>query len=87
MDDNKVKEAVKRQEEWMKRDHTTDADDRKRSYNSSSAIDVTAEDMEAFRLKRAKRDDPMAAFADTEELLEYNGSSSSSSSSSSSNKR
>ena len=26
---------------------------------------------QAYRLKRTKRDDPMAAFADTEELLEY----------------
>jgi hypothetical protein len=26
---------------------------------------------QAYRLKRTKRDDPMAAFADSEELLEY----------------
>ena len=44
-----------------------EADDRKRGYNSTTAIDVTAEDMEAYRIKKAKRDDPMAAFADSEE--------------------
>jgi pre-mRNA-processing factor SLU7 len=68
-----VREAVRKQEEWQRRDHTAEADDRKRGYNSTTAIDVTAEDMEAYRLKKAKRDDPMAAFADSEELLDYDG--------------
>jgi pre-mRNA-processing factor SLU7 len=68
-----VREAVRKQEEWQRRDHTAEADDRKRGYNSTTAIDVTAEDMEAYRLKKTKRDDPMAAFADSEELLDYDG--------------
>jgi pre-mRNA-processing factor SLU7 len=71
LDDEKVLNAVQRQDEWAKQDHSQEADDRKRGYNSMSTIDVTPEDMEAYRLKRLKREDPMAAFADTEELLEY----------------
>jgi hypothetical protein len=45
----------------------------KRSYNSMSTVDVTAEDMEAYRRIKTKRDDPMAAFmGDDEILLDYN---------------
>ena len=44
----------------------------KRRYNSVDAnVDVTAEDMEAYRLKRQRADDPLAKLADTEEILEY----------------
>lgn len=71
LDDQKVLDAVRREEEWAKKDHTADADDRKRGYNSMQSIDVTLEDMEAYRLKRMKKEDPMAAFNDSEELLEY----------------
>jgi len=45
------------------------ADDRKRTYNSMQAVDVTLEDMEAYRLKRGKEEDPMSALLDSEELL------------------
>jgi|AntAceMinimDraft_1070359.scaffolds.fasta_scaffold88159_1 hypothetical protein len=34
--------------------------------------DVTEEDMDEFRKKRIKADDPMAAMGDGEELLDYN---------------
>ena len=36
----------------------------KRGYNAagSEGLDVTEEEMEAFRLKRVRADDPMAAF-------------------------
>ena len=77
LDDLKVKEAVKKAEEWMKKDHSVEFDDRKRSYNSMTTIDVTAEDMEAYRLKKVNRDDPMAALGgDSEELLPYDKNSS-----------
>jgi pre-mRNA-processing factor SLU7 len=64
LDDLKVKEAVKKEEEWSKRDHSAEGDDRKRGYNSMTTIDVSLEDMEAYRLKKNKREDPMDAFAD-----------------------
>eukprot|EP00741_Cyanophora_paradoxa_P019865 tig00000217_g19173.t1 len=45
------------------REQCNDADDRRRPYNSSREIrDVTEEDMEEYRLKRIRSDDPMAAF-------------------------
>lgn len=45
----------------------------KRSYNSMSTVDVTAEDMEAYRRIKTKRDDPMAAFlgGGDDVLLDY----------------
>ena len=38
------------------------ADDKTHAYNSMKTIDVGLEDMEAYRLKRQRKDDPMAAF-------------------------
>ena len=38
------------------------ADEKTRAYNSMKTIDVGLEDMEAYRLKRQRKDDPMAAF-------------------------
>ena len=35
------------------------------------SYDINSLNLQAYRLKRTKRDDPMAAFADSEELLEY----------------
>lgn len=52
-------------------------DDRKRGYNQSASGDgdagdeVTAESLEAYRLKRTKTDDPMAALMDSDVLLDY----------------
>ena len=48
-----------------------DGDERKRGYNSMQSVDVTAEDMEVYRMKKVKADDPMAALLDSEEILEY----------------
>ena len=36
-------------------------DERKRGYNVSHEVDVTEEDMEAYRMKRQRKDDPMNA--------------------------
>ena len=48
-------------------------DGRKRKYNSATGgdVDVTEEEMEAFRLRKERSDDPMARLADSGELLEY----------------
>lgn len=60
MDQDKVKLAIKRQEE--EEAALADQDDRKRKYNSlaGSGNGVTDEDMEAYRLRKARADDPMA---------------------------
>ena len=44
-----------------------EADDRKRAYNSLAGqdVDVSAEEMEAWRIKRSRGDDPLA-FIDKE---------------------
>ncbi|XP_030848399.1 pre-mRNA-splicing factor SLU7 [Strongylocentrotus purpuratus] len=63
----KIKEAMKRQEEHEKEvDKLLAMDERKRPYNSLNSYDSvrqpTEEEMEAYRLKRARMEDPMAAF-------------------------
>lgn len=61
LDAEKLKEAMKRQEAALRR-REEDGDDRKRGYNSlNEDFSVTAEDMEAYRLKRSRGDDPLAA--------------------------
>lgn len=74
LDAKKVDQAIKKYDEWEKNGQASDdkASDRKRGYNSMSAVDVTAEDMEAYRLKKSKREDPMALVS-SEELLPYEG--------------
>ena len=45
--------------------------DKKRKYNSvSTEVDITAEEMEAYRLKKDRTDDPIAQFG-SEEILAY----------------
>jgi pre-mRNA-processing factor SLU7 len=46
-------------------------DDRKRGYNSMQSVEVTVEDMEVYRMKKAKGEDPMEALMESGELLEY----------------
>eukprot|EP00873_Tetraselmis_striata_P001944 jgi/Tetstr1/422208/TSEL_013060.t1 len=59
LDEEKLQEAIKKQKEAEKAD---DADERKRGYNSLKAndTDVTPEEMEAWRMKKKRTDDPMA---------------------------
>jgi pre-mRNA-processing factor SLU7 len=66
-DKDKLAEALARQDDFKKQDHKTEADDRRRSFNSMKASDVTEVDMEAYRMKKSRRDDPMAAFVDDED--------------------
>lgn len=67
-DRDKVQAALRRQQQ--KQDEE-EADEKKRKYNSFSAeLDVTEEDMEAYRLSRGRGvEDPMANMG--EELLDY----------------
>eukprot|EP00978_Attheya_sp_CCMP212_P013352 scaffold33587_cov52-Attheya_sp.AAC.4 len=65
-DKDKLKEAIQKTEAENK---TTD---QKRKYNSMNATnDVTPEEMEAYRLKKGRGDDPMARLAETEQILDY----------------
>jgi hypothetical protein len=59
LDKKKLRAALKRQEQLLARDVT---DDRKRGFNSlaNEGLQVTEEDMEAYRLKKARADDPLA---------------------------
>ena len=70
LDKAKVRAALRKAAE---EDANNEGDDRKRKYNSisSDGMDVTEEEMEAFRLRKERSDDPMAKLANSDELLEY----------------
>ncbi|MEW5309663.1 MAG: hypothetical protein WDW38_001533 [Sanguina aurantia] len=71
LDPTKVDEAIKRLEERSKAAMSSDKS--KRGYNSlenSGSDMVTAEDMEAYRLKKSRGDDPLAAFASKDTILD-----------------
>lgn len=72
-DKEKVKEAMKRQQQQEEDAAAAIAKSGKRKYNSLSAdVDVTEEDMEAYRLRKGRgEEDPMAKLGD-DELLDYN---------------
>jgi pre-mRNA-processing factor SLU7 len=71
LDEQKLQEALKRQEEFQRQAaNERDADDRKRKYNSNATSDVTPEDMEAYRMKRLNWHDPMANLLGSDQLLE-----------------
>lgn len=58
LDESKLAAALKAQEALQRGD--VEVDDRKRKYNSMRDTgEVTAEEMEAYRLKRARDDDPL----------------------------
>ncbi len=62
LDEAKLREAIKRQEAAAARGDEDERDDRKRGFNSlKEDFNVSAEDMEAYRLKRSRAEDPMAA--------------------------
>jgi len=67
-DPKKVQDALKKVE---KEDSSKADDDRKRKYHSMNAqVDVTEEEMEAYRMRKERRDDPMAKLS-SEEILDY----------------
>uniref|UniRef100_A0A6U4RSM2 Pre-mRNA-splicing factor SLU7 n=1 Tax=Hemiselmis andersenii TaxID=464988 RepID=A0A6U4RSM2_HEMAN len=58
-DQDRLKKALKREENLAKMDHT-ELDDRKRKYNSMGSYEVTEEEMEAYMLKKNRgTDDPL----------------------------
>ena len=62
LDAKKLKEALRRAEAAENGQHLdSSVDDRKRRYNSLEEFEVSAEDMEAYRMKKARGDDPLAA--------------------------
>ena len=61
LDPKKLKEAIRKQQKKRGRDVVED--DRERKYHSLNLDDdVTAEDMEAYRMTKIRKDDPMAKF-------------------------
>ena len=67
-DKEKLENALKKVDKRRKEP----SDDRKRKYNSLSAeIDVTEEEMEAYRLRKENSSDPMAKLANSDEVLDY----------------
>ena len=68
LDKKKLKEAMAKQEEH---EENGGDDKKKRKYNSVNAdVDVTEEQMEAYRLKKERSDDPMAQL-DSDKILDY----------------
>ena len=67
-DKDKVKEAIQK----VEKSKSEPTDDRKRKYNSlnADAYDVTEEEMEAYRLRKDTKSDPMANIA-SDEVLDY----------------
>jgi pre-mRNA-processing factor SLU7 len=72
LDEEKLRKALEKQDKAMKEEEEeeegggNDRRKKKRGYNSLKGDDdddVTAEDMEAYRLKRDRADDPLTAFA------------------------
>ncbi|KAJ7254939.1 hypothetical protein O6H91_Y416800 [Diphasiastrum complanatum] len=57
LDKKKLKEAIRKDERMRE-----EKDERKRKYNITYNDEVTAEDMEAYRMKRIHHDDPMKEF-------------------------
>lgn len=58
LDAKKLKAALKKEEEKAREEK----DERKRKYNVTYSNEVTAEEMEAYRLKKTSYDDPMRDF-------------------------
>lgn len=75
LDKDKLKAALKKEDEFRKQAMKQDNDDdKKRKYNSMTSFEVTPEEMEAYRMRKTDTmNDPMAKFNndDNEELLEY----------------
>jgi pre-mRNA-processing factor SLU7 len=67
LDPEKLKKALKEAKKRSR--HAEDTDERKRKYNSLSAgtYEVSAEDMEAYKMSKARADDPMAKFVDEDD--------------------
>ncbi|KAI4318030.1 hypothetical protein L6164_025842 [Bauhinia variegata] len=65
LDPKKLAKALKKEDELMKEEK----DERKRKYNVKWNDEVTPEEMEAYRMKKIHRDDPMKDFLSLETTL------------------
>lgn len=71
LDQNKLQQALTK-EDLRKQQEKEAKDDRKRKYNSvDSQVDVTEEEMEAYRLRKERSSDPMAKLG-SDDVLDYN---------------
>jgi pre-mRNA-processing factor SLU7 len=68
LDQEKLRKAIEKEEEFQKNFDKEDTEEKKRKYNSFTSTEVTAEEMEAYRMKKSRSDDPMSKI-DSEELL------------------
>ena len=70
LDKEKLAAALQKHEEMARA--SREEDERKRKYNSLSAdTGLSAEEMEAYRLKKARADDPMADMQGAKEGYAY----------------
>ena len=60
LDKDKLAAAMAAEEAKWAGEDGEEADERKRKYNVTHSVDVTEEEMEAYRLKRPRAADPMA---------------------------
>lgn len=74
LDPEKLKKAIEKEKKFRanSQKHEEEADDKKRKYNSMESYEVTAEEMEAYRMNKPNSADPMLNFQD-DDLLDYEG--------------
>lgn len=70
LDKDKLKASLLKEENFHN-SNNDNIEDRKRNYNSTKGDDTSQEDMEAYRLKKVQRDDPMLAILQSDTILEY----------------
>ena len=72
LDQEKLKKALEKEEAFQKAAKEDPEDDRKRKYNSFVSTEVTAEEMEAYRMKKNRSEDPMAKIS-SDDILPLDG--------------
>ncbi|KAK3286028.1 hypothetical protein CYMTET_6391 [Cymbomonas tetramitiformis] len=60
IDAEKLKKALAKEKQLQ--DEDVETDERKRAYNNKHSVEVTEEEMEAYRLTKKRREDPLAEF-------------------------
>lgn len=70
LDEKKVQDAMKKLSKQKKEENSEESGNKKRGYNSMTTADVTPEEMEAYRRIKVQREDPMAKYLNSDELLE-----------------
>jgi hypothetical protein len=72
LDQDKLRKAIAKEKKFRENAalHAEELDDKKRKYNSMQSYEVSAEEMEAYRLAKPNTADPMFKIAE-DELLDY----------------